>query len=105
MTGLKILVICMGLLIVIGIGLVGYGVTRNHHPGVALPAQTASPPQAGFFASDLPLPRGAKLTSVTATNDRIVLHFTGGEAADRILLLDAHSGQVTGSVTLVPESH
>jgi hypothetical protein len=103
MTGLKTLVISMGLLIVIGIGLVGYGLMRSRSAPQSGP-ESAAPAKAGYFASELPVPRGAKLAAVSSTNDRLVLHFVGGEAGERILLLDAHSGQVTGSVTLIPES-
>lgn len=121
MTGLKALVIFMGLLIVVGLGLVGYGVSRSH--GNVAPATSAAiaianqsnpaaasasigqPAQAVYFASEMPVPRGSKLASVTATSDRLILHFTGASEGDRLVLLDAHNGQVNGNVTLVPENH
>jgi hypothetical protein len=93
MTGLKTLVISMGILILLGIGLVGYGLTRTHRP--------PEPITAAAFASDLPVPHGAKLVSVNATQDRVVLHFSASDG-DKILLLDPHNGQVMGSVNLVP---
>ena len=104
MNGLKTLVIGMGLLIVIGIGLIGYGLSRSGHRADSTPTAVSAAAPGGYFASELPVPHGAKLTAVTATSDRLVLHFSHPDG-DRILLLDAHSGQVTGSVTLTAESH
>jgi len=100
MAGLKTLVMAMGVLILVGIGLVGYGLTRGKQA-----APTSAAAQAGYFNSELPVPHGAKLVSVSATNDRVVLHFNAGDNSDKILLVDAHNGQVTGTVTLLPESH
>jgi hypothetical protein len=108
MKGLKILVIFMGLLIVVGLGLVGYGVSRQRASGglaaLEVGATSAAPAKSGYFASEVPVPHGAHLEQVTATGDRLILRFTGADA-DRLILVDVHSGQVTGSVTLVPESH
>jgi hypothetical protein len=103
MTGLKSLVICMGLLILAGVALVGYGVSRRP-PSGAPPPVAQLPGQPAYFAAELPIPRGGRLEQVAATGDRLVLHFSGGEG-DRILLLDTHTGQLAGSVTLVPETH
>jgi hypothetical protein len=102
MTGLKILVISMGFLIVIGIALVGYGLTHSRHAAPSVAETVAAKGPAGYFSTELPVPRGGKLEQMAATGDRLVLRFTGGES-ERILLLDVHSGQLTGSVTLVPE--
>jgi len=93
MTGLKTLVISMGILIVIGIALVGYGLTRTRHAPEAVAA--------GSFTSEVQIPHGAKLISVNATADRVVVHFSGTDG-DKILLLDPHNGQLAGTVNLVP---
>jgi len=93
MTGLKTLVVTMGFLIVVGIALVGYGLTRTK------PAFAPSP--AGAFAVDVQLRQGDRLAAVTSAGDRIVLHFNGSEG-DRLVLLDAHSGQIAGTIALVP---
>jgi hypothetical protein len=103
MSGLKTLVVTMGLLIVVGLVLVGYGLTRGRQAPPP-PPPSAAPAAAGYFASDLPVPRGAKLVAVSTAGDRIVLHFAGSDG-DKLLLLDAHSGQVTGTVNLVAEKN
>jgi len=96
MNGLKALVIGMGIMIVVGIGLVGYGLSRTHI--------SASPAASEKFSADLPIPHGAKLVSVNTTQDRVILLFSAADG-DKILMLDAHNGQVTGSVSLVAEGH
>lgn len=112
MKGLKSLVFGMGLLIVVGLGLVGYGLSRGKTAGLDRAAEQAAPqPQplqsikTAYFNADLPLPRGCHLQSVSATSDRILLHVSGAEGGDRILLLDPHNGQLLGSISVAGEGH
>ncbi len=104
MKALKTLVIGMGLLIVIGIGLVGFGLARGKHPATPVTESGATDIKSGFFTSELPVPRGAKLEQVTATGDRLVLRFSSAEG-DKLVLLDARSGQLAGTITLIPDTH
>src|SRR5579859_5303737 len=79
MKALKILVISMGLLIVIGLGLVGYALTRKApRPGaVATPGTTEVVlPSAMPFAFQYPVPKGSKLEQVLTTGDRVVLRYS-----------------------------
>ena len=103
MKALKTLVIGMGLLIVIGIALVGYGLSRGapHEGGIA--AERPAPDAAGApFASEVPVPGSARLEQVTAAGDRLVLRLSG---PDELILLDARTGRLAGTVKLVPELH
>ena len=107
MNALKALVIGMGLLIVIGIGLVGYGLSRGK-PHAQLPGQ---PPMQQVtiearepFRAKVPVPAGWKLEQVTATGNRLVLRFSTPDG-DRLTLLDAETGLPAGTVTLVPDTH
>jgi len=106
MKALKTLVIGMGLLICIGIGLVGYGLTRGKQQAAA-PAtpgtETASSTPAALFATQYPVPKSARLEQVSAAGDRVVLHFSSPEG-DKLVLLDTHTGQLAGTVTLTPDS-
>jgi len=105
MKALKILVISMGLLIVIGIGLVGYGLTRKtpRPEAVATPgtAEAVAPPAAPF-AFQYPAPKGAKLEQVLTAGDRLVLRYSSPDG-DRLLFLDTHSGQLAGTILLPSE--
>ena len=103
MKALKTLVIAMGLLIVVGIGLVGYGLTRSKQPHTLLenaPVEVAG----GVFASQVAIPPGTKLDQVTATADRVVLRFSG-PTGDALVLVDSHTGKVAGTIALTPGSH
>jgi hypothetical protein len=106
MKALKLFVIVMGVLIAIGLGLVVFGVSRNlqrtaagNHP----PPAGGQPAVAGYFTAELLVPAGSRLEQMAATGDRVVLRFSG-DAADRILVLDARNGQLSGTITLVRES-
>ena len=102
MNALKALVAAMGVLIVIGIGLVGYGLMRGKakpDPRPAGIAATGAPVEAG-----LPLPHGAKLDQVAATSDRIILRLSGPEG-DKLLVVDPNSGALVTTISLVPDTH
>lgn len=105
MKALKILVIGMGLLIVAGIGVLGYGLSRSKpHPAVMMVAtpgvETAAVP---LFATQYPVPKGAKLEQVSALGDRILLRFSGPEG-DKLVLLDSHTGQLAGTILLTSDN-
>jgi hypothetical protein len=110
MKAIKALVIGMSLLIAMGLALVGYGLYRNAHPvssGVSSASRNAaSPPSSatddsGFFKVDVPVPAGTHLTEVLTAGDRVILHFDGPDG-DRLVIMDPHSGHITGSVSMLP---
>lgn len=99
MKALKALVFGMGILIVVGIGLVGYALSRGKqpsHPATVVDAQT--------FDASVAVPRGGKLEQVTAAGDRIVLRFSSPDG-DKLVMLDARTGQPAGTIALVPEKN
>lgn len=100
MKALKTLVVGMGLLLVIGLGIIGWGVARNLSPQ----SHRAAPADAGpTYTAEVMVPGGSHLEQMATAGDRIVLRFSGPEG-ERILVVDPHSGQVTGRITLLPES-
>ncbi len=102
MKALKILVIAMGVMILAGIGLVGYGLSRGKPKPAAMPGvETVA--AVGVFATQYPVPKGSKLEQVSAAGDRVVLRFSGADG-DKLVLIDAHTGQLAGTVTLAPDS-
>jgi len=101
MKALKALVFGMGILIVVGIGLVGYALVRGKQKP---PMQPVTLEAHEPFAARVPVPPGARLEQVTASGDRIILRFSGSDG-DRLVLLDAETGRPAGTVTLVPDSH
>ncbi len=105
MKALKALVIGMGLLLVVGLGLVGYGLMRN------LPQKSAAQPFAagassaggqGYFAVELPLAAGNHLEQMAVSGDKVLLRFSGSDG-DRIVVLDPQTGHLAGTITLIPQ--
>ena len=104
MKALKILVISMALLIVVGLGFVGYGVMRKTPHPAATPGtveMAASP--AAPFGFQYPTPKGFKLEQVLAAGDRVVLRYSAPDG-DRLVFIDSHSGQIAGTILLPPET-
>ncbi len=91
MRAIKALVIGMGLLLVGGLILLGYGVYSN--------VAKLSSPGDGVAAM---LPEGARIVDMVATGDRVVLRLENAGAGQRLLVFDPVSGQLTGALDLVP---
>ena len=106
MKALKGLVAFLGLLLVIGLGVLGYGLaTKAHLKGAAgstAAAKTTVSSASDFGAVQIPLPAGSRVEQMTTVGDRVVLRITGG-GPERVLVLDPALGRVTGSFVLSPE--
>lgn len=120
MKALKGLVIGMGLLIVLGLGLLGYGMMRNASKASAqaTPTSVSAPvsgasvakesgkdtaKQGSYFSSEVSVAPGESLEQMTAIGDRLALRFNkGGE--QRIVVIDPATGQIGGTIALVPQA-
>jgi hypothetical protein len=103
MKSLKALVIGMGLLIVIGLALLGYGLYRNMGHSPSSKAGSSGPGDAGraYFSVDLPVAAGNRLEQMAVAGDKVILRFSGSDG-EKILVLDPVTGQVTGTIALIP---
>lgn len=105
MKAIKGLVIFMGVLLLAGLGLLGYGLfNQAGKMGAKKPAAAAivqSGP--GFGRVEVPLPAGSEVDDVFEANGKVVLHIIGG-GAERFVVLDPASGEVSGTFVLVPEA-
>jgi len=113
MKTLKILVAGMAVLIVIGLALLGWGMSRATSKMAAAPQpQTvsalpvpptalAAAPSGGYFSADISLPPGSHLEQMSTTIDRVILRLTGPEG-DKLIVLDPANGHVTGTVSMTP---
>lgn len=94
MQGLKGLVIFMGILIVIGLIVVAYGL-----------ASRMSGDRTGAFGEvDLALPAGCVIAGSEAENDRLILRI-GGPAergCQQVLVLDLKDGELLGRIMAQP---
>ncbi len=106
---IKALVAFMGILIVAGLGLLGYGLMNAKNgakPRAATAAAAASPAaavMAEFGAVAVPVPAGARVEQTLVVGERVVLRLAGG-GGERLLVLDPAAGTVTGSFVLIPEA-
>ncbi|MBV9654018.1 MAG: hypothetical protein JOZ42_05600 [Acetobacteraceae bacterium] len=89
MRALKILTVAMGVAIIVATAALGVLIARR------LSGAGAAPP----FARALAEPDGTRLTALAGAGDRLALWLQGG-GADRIVLVDPHTGAVTGRVAL-----
>lgn len=107
MQAIKALVIGMGMLIVAGLVLLGYGMySRAGKMGgsdavVAVPQAGVTAAPAAFGTVPVTLAPGARVEDMAAVGGRLAVRVSEG-ATSRILLLDPASGVVAGSFVLAP---
>ena len=94
---LKVLVIVMGLLIVAGFVVIAAEIARR----MSTP-NAARTPASAAFAERIALPSGARVVSINAVGDRLVVHVEtqGGPAAAYIV--DPRNGALLGTVEFPP---
>lgn len=100
MQGLKALVFGMAALLLAGIGVLAWGLAR-HWQGAEMPAAAGDADAQSFAAAQVPAPPGMRFEQMTATADRVLIRFSGAEG-ERIVVLDARSGRVTGTIQIPP---
>jgi len=120
MQALKSLVAGMGILIVLIMGTIAYGLYRKADdpdftffslsdltgaPVAAVPAAPARPPSTprAFGEALLALPEGCSIAAVSGDGVRIFLKLgPAGGACERIIVLDAESGARLGTIKAAP---
>jgi hypothetical protein len=90
MAALKLLVIVMGVLIVLGVGGLIYGL-----------AMRVELPRAGAADGTIALPAGARVLDMAAAGDRLVLRVALPDASERLLVVDLAHGRQIGTLELV----
>jgi len=107
---LKTLVIVLGILIVAGLGLVGYVlVKRGLNSAPPQPVASAAAPAAPIAAETpygpiaIELPAGAKIASTHVTGGRLVVELAMPNGAERVLALDLADGRLIGTIDLKPQ--
>ena len=95
---LKVLVIVMGLLIVAGFVVVAAEIARR----MSTPNAARPPASGGTFTERIALPSGARVVSMNAVGDRLIVHVEtqGGPAAAYIV--DPRNGALLGTVEFPP---
>jgi hypothetical protein len=107
MKALKGLVAFLGLLLVIGLGVLGYGLYTKAHvkgtgAGVVAATRSALVLPDEFGTIPVPLPAGSRIEQMSAVGERVVLRLSGG-GPERLLVIDPVHGKVVGLFVLSPE--
>ena len=104
---LLVTVIALGILLVIGFAIVVATIAARVAGGGEEDAP--APAVALLSGGEIPvaLPAGYRVVSVTGEERRLVLHLAGPQGApgalpDRVIVLDARTGQVVRSLVLAP---
>jgi hypothetical protein len=118
MQALKLVVVGLGVLIVISIGLLGWGfyskLKRSEGAGDATPAQVAPPladsgsapgqamPPAAFGEVRVALPPGCTAVEMQPHAGKLYVRIGPAGPCERILVIDGTSGRLLGSIVLAP---
>ncbi|MGQ0585070.1 MAG: DUF6476 family protein [Reyranella sp.] len=98
---LKVLVIVMGLLIVAGFVVVAAEIARRMStPNAARPP--ASGQATSGFAERIALPSGARVVSMNAAGDRLVVHVETQGGPSAAYIVDPRNGALIGTVEFPP---
>ena len=93
---LKVLVIVMGLLIVAGFVVIAAEIARRMSNPNAARAPSAT------FSERIALPSGARVVSMTAAGDRLVVHVETTGGASAAYMVDPRNGTLLGTVEFPP---
>ena len=106
MKAIKALVLFMGILIVAGLGVLGYGLSQQPDDKAAAPTEITVSGTGGesFFGTvSVTLPTGSRIEQVLVAGERVVLRIIGGADGERLVVLDPRSGAIAGSFVLLAE--
>jgi hypothetical protein len=99
MAAVKSLVVFMSLLLLLGLGLLGYGMMQKSRD--LREATSAEAPAFGPVGLDEPA--GTSLTHFAGDGQgRLLLGLTGGGRPDRVVVVDGASGRRLGTLSLGP---
>lgn len=94
---LKVLVVVMGLLIVAGFIVIAAEIARR----MSTP-NAGRPPASGAFSERIALPAGARVVSMLAAGDRLVIHVETAGGPSTVYIVDPRNGTLLGTVDFPP---
>lgn len=105
---IKALVAFMGILMVAGLAVLGWGLVNVKNGAKSKPtsvaASTATATAVERFGSlAVPVPAGSRIEQTLVVGERVVLRLSGG-GGERLLVLDPAEGTVAGTFILAPEA-
>jgi hypothetical protein len=107
MQSLKIIVIGLGVLIVFGVCLLGYGlIQKTKNPSWQMLSQNhgvkKTSPYSKFPTFNLNLPKDCKITGISPGKEKIFLSIGGAPKCDRVILVDTKQGLILGTIKARP---
>ncbi len=100
---LKRVVIALGVLIVISLAVVVWGVARNASKLVAGdPAVPTAEPRGGFGDVTVDAPSGSRLVGVSAAGERGLLRLRLRDGSEKVVIVDLGTGKVLGTLVVAP---
>ena len=117
MQALKAIVIFLGVLIVIGMGILAYGITQKFEewqakkdseaaptPLVAVAPAGSAPVMAEVWAGDLKVavPAGARVAETVVADGQMIVRLSLADDSQRYLIFDLGTGKQIGAIELQP---
>ncbi len=102
MKAVKALVAFLGVLLVVGLGVLIYGLSTKAHLKGGGAATASAGVVAEFGSVTVPVPVGSRIEQMVVAGGNVVLRLTGG-GPERVVVLDPAQGKVVGSFALAPE--
>ena len=102
---LKGVVIGLGVLIVISLAIVVWGVARNAGSMMSdaqSTSLTVAAPRGGFGDVTVAVPSGSRLVDVTADGERGLLRMRLRDGSDKVIIVDLGTGKVLGALVVDP---
>ena len=104
MRAIKALVAFMGVLLIAGLAVLGWGLYSQAGKISTKGKRPVSAAVTDFGAVAVPVPAGARVEQALVAADRLVLRLKDAAGPDRLLVLDPASGAIVGSFVLTPEA-
>lgn len=101
MKAIKGLVLFLGVLLVGGLGLLGYGLYAKKPANKAM-VQSPAATLAEFGAINVPIPAGSRIEQISVAGERVVIRLSG-PGPERLMVMDPAQGRIVGSFILTPE--
>ncbi len=99
---LKVSVVVMGLLIIAGSYVVATEISRRMSTPNALRPPASGAPATAAFAERIALPSGARVVSMSAVGDRLVVHVEVAGGPSIAYIVDPRNGAVLGTIDFAP---
>ena len=104
---LKVIVISLGILIVFGLCLLGYGlIQKTKNPGWQMfsssQKETKLSTTKTFPTFDLNLPKDCKIIEVSPQREKVFIIIDGASICDRVIVVDTRLGIIVGTIMARP---